>query len=118
MHQHLKLPRLRPIIPHQHTRPQRPPRQRNRVNQPKLPLPRLSCLSTQVLGPEPEIELHTAVAALAVGFGSGLAEELPARCAREAVLGEGGGGGVVGGFAEDLGGGMLTLILSSVSGSD
>lgn len=103
MHQHHELPRLTPLIPNQHTRPQTILAQGNRVNQSKVTFPSRLRLRIQVLWSKTEIKLYRVVnATLTLRLGRRLAEELPARGAREAVLWQGVGRWVVFGLAEDL----------------
>lgn len=71
---------------------------RNAVEKTKLVRPQLAGSIVEVLRGQAKVELDTAGRRL-VG---GLAEELPAGVAGEAVLGELGGGFVVGGGAKDL----------------
>lgn len=79
MHQHHKLPRLTPLIPNQHTRPQTILAQSNRVNQSKVTLPSRFRLLAQVLWSKTEVKLYRVVnATLALRLGRRLAEELPA----------------------------------------
>ena len=103
MHQRLELPRLFALIPDNDTRTQIPPSQRNAVYQPKLKRPRLPALLTQIAGRQPEVQLHGVIARTAARrFGRRLAQELPARRAREAVLWQLGGRCMLGRCAEDL----------------
>ena len=67
MQQSLELPHLIPLIPDQNARPQRPSRQRDRVDQPELSRPRRARFRAQVLRPEPEIKLHAVIAAPRLG---------------------------------------------------
>ncbi len=104
MHQRLKLPRHIPFIPNHQTRAQIAASQSNTVDQSKLRRPGLPALLTQIAGAEPKIQLHAIVPAAGNrgGFGGRLAQEFPARRAREAVLRELGRCCVIRRCAEDL----------------
>jgi len=105
MHQHLEVKRLRALVLHLQRRLQTVPGQGDAVHEPKLERPRLAELVAQHGVGEAKVELDgvAAVALFAAQRLRGrLAQELPVRVAREAVLRQGGGGVVFGWGAEDL----------------
>lgn len=103
MHEHHKLPRVAPLIPNEHTRPQTILTQCNRINQAEVTIPSSLRLLTQVLWAKTKVKFYRVVnATLTLRLGRRLAEEFPARGAREAVLWEGVGSWVVFRLAKDL----------------
>lgn len=106
MHQHLALKRPLVVIRHDDARRQALPVQRDAVDQVELVRPRLARRGVEPLGrrAQPKVELDGEVRRARGGgrLARRLAEELPPRRPREAVLRELRGCGVVGGRAEDL----------------
>ena len=98
MQQRLALKRLVALVGHHQRRAQAVGRQRDAVQQAELVGPQLARGVVEVLRRQAKVELDAARGALC----GGLAEELPAGVAGEAVLGQLGGGLVVGGGAKDL----------------
>lgn len=105
VHQHLEVEALLALIPHQHARLQTLPGQGDAVDQAKGVGPGLARLGAQVGRGEAKVQPDAAVAGrpeLPFGLRRGLAQKLPARRPREAVLRQGRQGTLRGRRAEDL----------------